>query len=99
MVDGYTSSSILYDYLNKNYKEDYPDFTLDIHIPEAKEHGLETLMRDLTEKKKYDLIILPDAGSNDVDEHKQLKELGYEICCLDHHVVSKVSNDAVIVNN
>lgn len=98
-VDGYTSSSILYDYLNKNYKESYPNFTLDIHIPEAKEHGLKTLMKDLIEEKKYDLIILPDAGSNDVEEHKQLKELGYEICCLDHHVISRVSEDAIIVNN
>ena len=98
-ADGYTSSSILYNYIMKNYKPIYPDFTIAYHIPESKEHGLETLMNDLGEYKKYDLIILPDAGSNDVDEHKQLKELGYDICCLDHHLVSKVSNDAIIVNN
>ena len=79
MVDGYTSSSILYDYLIKNYKSIYPNFTLEYHIPTGKEHGLEALMPDLTEKKKYDLIILPDAGSNDFEEHRILKELGYSL--------------------
>ena len=98
-VDGYTSGTLFYDYIIKNYKNDYPDFSLDYHIPEGKEHGLQTLMKDLGQEKKYDLIVLPDAGSNDVEEHKQLKELGYEICCLDHHLVSKISEDAIIVNN
>ena len=99
MVDGYTSSSILYDYLIKNYKSIYPNFTLEYHIPTGKEHGLEALMPDLTEKKKYDLIILPDAGSNDFEEHRILKELGYDICCLDHHIVEHPSEHAIVVNN
>lgn len=96
-TDGITSSTLIYDYLKKNYSEYH--FTIDYHIPEGKEHGLEILMEDLTKEKKYDLIILPDAGSNDINEHKILKELGYDICCLDHHIVSKKSEDAIIVNN
>lgn len=53
----------------------------------------------LTEEKKYDLIILPDAGSNDVEEHKILSEMGYDIICLDHHLISQKSENAIIVNN
>lgn len=56
-------------------------------------------MRDLATEKKYDLIVVPDAGSNDVEEHKVLKEMGYEIVILDHHEVSKISENAIIVNN
>ena len=67
-----------------NYSHDY-NFTIEYHIPEGKEHGLQTLMDNFESSKKYDLIIVPDAGSNDIEEHKQLKELGYDICVLDHH--------------
>lgn len=97
MVDGFTSAILFYSYIRKNYK-DY-DFTIEYHIPEGKEHGLRTLMPLLGEEKKYDLIVLPDAGSNDLKEHEQLKNLGYDICCLDHHIVSEKSSNAVIVNN
>lgn len=96
-ADGFTSAILFYSYIKKNYK-DY-DFTIEYHIPEGKEHGLRTLIPLLGEEKKYDLIVLPDAGSNDLKEHEQLKNLGYDICCLDHHIVSEKSSNAVIVNN
>lgn len=98
-VDGYTSSSVLYNYIVKNYSQQEFHYELSYHIPEEKEHGLQTLMKDLTEAKKYDLIILPDAGSNDIKEHQILKEMGYDVCCLDHHIISKKSEYAIIVNN
>lgn len=98
-MDGFTSSASLYNYIEKNYRDKYPDYTIDYHIPDGKEHGLNTLMDDLTEYQKYDLIILPDAGSNDIEEHKILHEMGYDIVCLDHHEVSQPSNYAIVVNN
>lgn len=98
-VDGFVSSSALYNYIMENYKQIYPNFKIKCHIPSGKEHGLETLMKDLSIEKKYDLILLPDAGSNDVEEHKILHEMGYDIICLDHHLVTKISKDAIIVNN
>lgn len=98
-ADGFTSSIIFYSYIIKNYRDKYPDFTIEYHIPESKEHGLRTLMNDLRQEKKYDLIVLPDAGSNDLEEHLELKQMGYDICCLDHHNVSEKSQNAIVVNN
>lgn len=98
-VDGFTSTAVLYNYLEKNYREKYLNYTIDYHIPTGKEHGLNTLINDLGTSKKYDLIILPDAGSNDINEHKVLKELGYDIICLDHHMVSETTDSAIVVNN
>ena len=46
-----------------------------------------------------DLIFVIDSSSNDYEEHKQLKERGYEILCCDHHEADKYSDDAVVINN
>ena len=97
--DGFTSSYLVYDYITINYSQQEFHYEIEYHIPEGKEHGLQTLMDDLTEEKKYDLIIVPDAGSNDVEECKILSEMGYEICILDHHMISTPNPYAIIVNN
>ena len=97
-VDGYTSSALFYLYLQK-IKDKFPNITVDYHIPLGKEHGLQTLMLDLAERKKYDIIVCPDSSSNDYKEHKTLKELGYDILVLDHHDAEAYSSDAVVVNN
>lgn len=97
--DGFTSSYLVYDYITKNYPQQEFHYEIEYHIPEGKEHGLQTLMDDLTEEKKYDLIIVPDAGSNDVEECKRLSKMGYEICILDHHMISTPNPYAIIVNN
>lgn len=97
--DGFTSSYLVYDYIIKNYSQQEFHYEIEYHIPEGKEHGLQTLMDDLIEKKKYDLIIVPDAGSNDAEECGILSEMGYEICILDHHMISTPNPYAIIVNN
>ena len=99
-VDGFTSSAVVYDYLMKHlHGFNGFNFTIDYHIPEGKEHGLEVVFKELCDKKKYDLIILPDSSSNDYDYHQQLAELGYDILVLDHHEAEKYSEYAVVVNN
>ena len=50
-------------------------------------------------EKKYDLIVLPDSSSNDYEEHKRLKDLGYDILVLDHHEADRYSENAVVINN
>lgn len=98
-VDGYTSSAVFYNYLKDHLMEKY-GFTLDYHVPTGKEHGLRnSIMNWLTEKKLYDLIILPDSSSNDYEEHKILKEMGYDILVIDHHEAEKYSENAVVINN
>lgn len=99
-VDGYTSSALFYNYLTDIYKDkDEFNFTLSYHIPEGKEHGLETLMKDLTHEKVADLIVCPDSSSNDYSCHKTLKDLGYDILIFDHHNAPHYSENAVVINN
>ena len=93
--DGYTSGSIIYNYLyrvNKNLKLFYS-------IHHNKEHGLEDQMNLFT-SKKYDLVILPDSSSNDYNYHEVLKTLEIPCLVLDHHLADgPFSSNAVIVNN
>ena len=94
-IDGFTSSAILYNYLMENFE----DINIEYHIPDGKEHGLDTIMPLLEHEQKYDLIILPDSSSNDYECHKKLNEMGYEILILDHHEAEKYSKNAIVINN
>ena len=97
-VDGYTSAALFYNYMNDVVSKDFT-FTLKYHIPEGKEHGLSTIMNWFPESGNGNLIILPDSSSNDYEQHKELKERGYDILVLDHHEAERYSEDAVVVNN
>lgn len=98
-ADGITSSAVMINYMENHLREKYPNFTIDYHIPDGKEHGLDTLMNILTPQKNYDIIVLPDSSSNDYEYHKILKDMGYDILVLDHHEAEKYSEDAVVINN
>lgn len=92
-VDGYTSATIFYRY----FKLIYPDSDIQWRIHEAKEHGVivDTVAADI------DYVILPDSGSMQISEQKQLNELGKTIIILDHHNIQELQIDpkAIIVNN
>lgn len=98
-ADGMTSSAILINYMEKYLRKLFPDFSIEYHIPDGKEHGLDTIMDILTQKKIYDIIILPDSSSNDYECHKILNNMGYDILVLDHHEAEKYSEDAIVINN
>lgn len=89
--DGFTSSALLYSYI----KLIYPNSNILWNVPEGKEHGI--ILDKMPEN--VSLIIVPDGGSNDYKQHKQLKEKGIECLVLDHHETKKESTDAIIVNN
>lgn len=97
--DGLSSSTIIYNYLSLLKIYTGSEFTLDYVIPEGKEHGLEMKMDLFTSEKICDLIIIPDAGSNDYEECKILKKLSYDILILDHHSAPEYCKDAVVINN
>jgi len=97
-VDGFTSAALFYCFLMNNYGVNY-NISIDYHVPEGKEHGLQTLMDLFEGERKYDLIVLPDSSSNDYEEHKHLKDLGYDILVLDHHEADRYSENAVVINN
>ena len=92
--DGYISASILYQYLARNY--DQPKLSYFIHT--KKQHGIGDLLSQIL-KSKIDLLIVPDAGTNDVKECKILQEKNIQIIILDHHQVEEENPYAVVVNN
>ena len=97
-VDGFTSAALVYCFLMNTYGVKY-QISIDYHVPEGKEHGLRTLMDMFTKEKICDLIILPDSSSNDYEEHKILKDMGYDILVLDHHEADHYSENAIVINN
>ena len=64
---------------------------------EGKGHGLEDI-KDIIDED-LDLLIIPDASSNDYELHKEFKDKGIPIVILDHHEAEKVSENAIVVNN
>lgn len=96
-VDGITSSAILVNYLTTiSEEEDLPAVNWVYVTHEGKGHGLS---KDITIPDNVKLIITPDGGSNDYEEHKKWKDKGVDVLVIDHHIVDKESNDAIIINN
>ena len=94
-VDGVTSCTFMYNFI-KHLDPSY-DVRLYVH-QKNKSHGLDG---DFDIDDDIRLLIVPDAGSNDVEEHKRMHEFGIDCLCLDHHQVTAdiSSSPAIIVNN
>lgn len=93
--DGFTSAAIFINYMYKTY----PAYTKE-HITwlhhKGKEHGLADLINNIEDS--IDLVICPDAASNDQDQFKLLYDKGIKVVCLDHHECDQDSDLAIIVN-
>ena len=96
--DGFTASALLINYLYELFPA-WVTNHLKWFIHENKEHGLSDVMTYIFQKGCFDLIIVPDAGSNDYEYHKELRECGKTVIVLDHHEAEKVSEDAIVINN
>lgn len=92
--DGYTSSAILINYLHDTFPA-FVDNCLNWFHHEGKQHGLS----DVVGAKKYGLVIVPDAGSNNYTEHLELANLGIPVIVLDHHEAEITSPNAIVINN
>ena len=94
-TDGICSTTIMYKFI-KSMSENY-DVRLYVH-ERNKSHGLDG---DFNIDDDISLLIVPDAGSNDIKQHQELKEQGIDCICLDHHqVTADISKSpAIIVNN
>lgn len=96
--DGYTSASILYQYLK--LIEPNIDLTYSIHT--GKQHGLS---KDIEIPEGTNLVLIPDAGTNDHYKLKELYDKGIDVIILDHHIGENGMiyepdyNYAIIVNN
>ena len=97
-VDGFTSSTIIYQYLTELSEK----IKIDYYLHDGKQHGLSDICDEIIERAPYNLCIVPDAGSNDYEFIERLGEVGIKTLILDHHLIeasTKVSNYCVIVNN
>lgn len=91
-TDGYTSASILINYLRRRF----PQNEIGYSLHPGKEHGI--VIEDIP--LDAGLIFVPDAGSNNYEEQKHFCELGKEVIILDHHDVDNYEDTgAILVNN
>lgn len=94
-VDGLTSSAGLINYLVKIY----PNWVRNKLVygqHSGKQHGIELdLIPD-----DVQLVIIPDAGSNDVEQFAELASKGIDVLTLDHHILEEEPSPlACIINN
>lgn len=94
--DGFTSSAILINYLYILFPS-WVTNNLKYFLHEGKQHGLADVPEELI--KQFDLVITPDASSNDYELHKKYREQGVQIIVLDHHEAEHISQNAIIINN
>lgn len=96
--DGYTSAAVLINYLH-DYFPSWVESKLDFVMHEGKQHGLNDQM-DLLIGSDYQLLLVPDAGSNDVNECSYLvKDQDMDIIILDHHICDVENPRAILINN
>ena len=81
-VDGLTSYSIMFQYLENYMSENRIKAT----INKGKVHGIEDY--DLSNLDDVDLMIIVDS-INDLKDYKRILETGTKILILDHHITSK----------
>lgn len=89
--DGYTSAAIMYSFI----KEVSPDTEIFWNIHPAKEHGIFPEDVDWD----YELVIVPDAGSNQLEETEELSRRA-DVLIIDHHIADiDINSDRVVVVN
>ena len=92
-VDGFTSASIIGQYLSRYL----PSLRINYYIHDGKAHGLEEHWQDI-QNMNFDLLIIPDAGSND---SKYAQEIKCPILVIDHHLVEEPisASNMTVINN
>jgi len=94
-MDGWTSACEFIQYVHIRF----PKIKLTWRLHTGKQHGV---ILD-TVPSEANLVIIPDAGSNQVDELTKLVNMGKTVIVLDHHQVEdeekSLASGAIIVNN
>lgn len=90
--DGITSAAVLTRYIKKIS----PHVEITYSINDNKQHGI--ILKNL-EQYQFDLLIVPDAGSNDVKQCRALNEKhDIDVLILDHHKIEKENPYAIVIN-
>jgi single-stranded-DNA-specific exonuclease len=82
-------------YIRKNF----PEIRITYILHSKRQHGLTPEVMEQILASNSKLVIIPDASSNDAEQHTQLKEHGIDVIVLDHHDVEIISKDAIVVSN
>jgi len=93
--DGVTSYTMMYRYI----KELNPNIQIFTIINQGKIHGITQDVLDCVYNNKCDLLIVPDAGSSDYEQHKQLQDNNVDVLILEHHESEYETPYATIINN
>lgn len=95
-VDGICSTVILYQYLMQLSDK----WNIQILIHDGKQRGLddENIMNRIREERP-DLVIVPDAGTNNKEQAEELCELGIGLICIDHHDIVTPIEKGYLINN
>lgn len=95
-VDGITSTSIMYTYLKLLNKS----WNVKILLHDGKERGLadKKVLKEILSNPRP-LLIIPDAGSNEVEQTRKVFDNGTNILVLDHHAIKTPIDCGVLINN
>lgn len=101
-ADGMTSSAIIINYLTELMKYttfSHPKKNIQYILHKGKEHGLSDVYSKIGDD--IDLVIIPDAGTSNIEELKKLSERGIRVLVADHHLSDETYEDEniVIINN
>ena len=96
--DGYTSAAIIMNYLYSRVPE-WAEKYLSWILHDGKQHGL----LDVMDKIDCDLVIVPDAASNDWQQQMELTvKRNTQVIILDHHEINDIetvdSTPAIVIN-
>ena len=86
--DGYTSSAIMINYIYDLTSADWVQNHVEWFLHEGKQHGLQDCM-DWLKNIRPDLVIIPDAGSNDIAQLRELALNNIDVIILDHHEIEE----------
>ena len=87
--DGFCSASMIVNYLLKINK----DLNYVFFVHDGKEHGLKDSVNFFV-KNYCNLVIVPDAGTNDIIEQEKLYNNSIDLIILDHHESDKELQDS-----
>ncbi|MCI9069872.1 MAG: hypothetical protein HFJ13_11525 [Clostridium sp.] len=93
--DGFLSAAMIVNYLREVLGVEEIRF----YMHENKEHGLTSFIMNQIKEEPPELLIIPDASSNDWCQQAELSHMGIATVILDHHEAKGYSPFALIANN
>ena len=103
-ADGYTSSALTVNIIKDIINVFESESEVNYLVHEGKFHGLTNSVMNNIQDVDTDLLIIPDAASNDIDNLLTLSTANYNILVIDHHEIEDETyidmiENVTVVNN